>query len=218
MDALRHVRLMAEYNRWMNRRLYEAAAGLPPSALAEDRGAFFGSILGTLNHVVVGDAIWLHRFDAPGHWDRLRDASEWLPRPRSLRDPLAGDLPALAALRSRIDELIVAWCDQLIFTDLDRVLAYRNSKGEVFQRQVGPLLSHFFNHQTHHRGQASTLLFQAGIDPGDTDLIRMPGFDPFTPVAEDDAGDIPPAPPSVAGPVPPASFAAPGAARDGTAA
>ena len=57
--------------------------------------------------------------------------------------------------------------------------------GEAQQRQVGPLLSHFFNHQTHHRGQATTLLCQAGVDPGVTDLIAMPGFDPFTPVDDD---------------------------------
>ena len=75
MDALRHVRLMAEYNRWMNQRLYAAAGRLDAPALAQDRGAFFGSILGTLNHLAVTDAIWLHRYDAPGHWDRLREAA-----------------------------------------------------------------------------------------------------------------------------------------------
>jgi uncharacterized damage-inducible protein DinB len=215
MDALRHVRLMAEYNRWMNRRLYEAAASLPPQALHQDRGAFFGSILGTLNHVVVGDSIWLRRFDAPGHWERLREAIDWLPRPTSLRDPLATDLPSLTVLRARIDELIVAWCEHLIFTDLDRVLVYRNVAGDVFQRQVGPLLSHFFNHQTHHRGQATTLLFQAGVDPRETDLIAMPGFDPFTPIDEDEAGDLPPLPPSVGTvTVPAATAAVPGAPTD----
>ena len=191
MDALRHVRLMAEYNRWTNRRLYEAAATLSPEAIAADRGAFFGSILGTLNHVAVADAIWLHRFDGPGHWDRLREATEWLPRPTSLRETLAADLPTLRALRERIDGVIAAWCDELIFTDLDRVLVYRNMGGQPQQRQVGPLLSHYFNHQTHHRGQATTLLFQAGVDPGATDLVAMPGFDPFTPVddADPDTGD-----------------------------
>lgn len=218
MDALRHVRLMAEYNRWMNRRLYEAAACLPAQALHEDRRAFFGSILGTLNHLLVADSIWLRRFDAPGHWERLREAIDWLPRPTSLRDPLAGDLPTLAALRTRIDDLIVAWCEHLIFTDLDRVLVYRNVAGESFQRQVGPLLSHFFNHQTHHRGQATTLLFQAGVDPRETDLIAMPGFDPFTPIGEDEAGDLPPRPPSLGGPVPQTSMAASEAQGDRSAA
>jgi uncharacterized damage-inducible protein DinB len=208
MDALRHVRLMAEYNRWSNRWLLDAAAKLDAQALAQDRGAFFGSILGTLNHLVVTDAIWLHRFDATGHWDTLREASGWLPRPASLRDTPCPDLGALVAMRERMDALIVAWCDELIFNDLDRVLVYRNSASEPFQRQVGPLLSHFFNHQTHHRGQATALLFQAGVDPGATDLIAMPGFDPFTEINEEEAGDIPPPPRSVAPPTPRASIAA----------
>jgi uncharacterized damage-inducible protein DinB len=199
MDALRHVRLMAEYNRWMNRRLYETAAGLDAAALAQERGAFFGSILGTLNHLCVTDAIWLHRFDAPGQWDTLRAATDWLPRPRTLRDTLHAELDPLGRLRERIDDLIVAWSEALIFTDLDRVLVYRNMAGEAQQRQVGPLLSHFFNHQTHHRGQVTTLLHQAGVDVGVTDLIAMPGFDPFVALDDDDAADIPPLPPSLAG-------------------
>jgi uncharacterized damage-inducible protein DinB len=189
MDALRHVRLMAEYNRWMNQRLYAAAATLPHEALAQDRGAFFGSILGTLNHLAVADILWLHRFDAPGHWDRLREALDWLPRPDGLRDTLGADLETLAALRERLDALIVAWGDELKFNDLDRVLVYRNTDGESMQRQVGPLLSHYFNHQTHHRGQATALLFQAGVDPGVTDLLAMPGFDPFSKVAEPEPAD-----------------------------
>jgi len=184
MDALRHVRLMAEYNRWMNQRVYAAAASLPHEALVEDRGAFFGSILGTLNHVAVADVLWLHRFDTPGHWDRIREALDWLPRPTGLRDTLCADLPALQALRERLDTLIVAWSEELIFNDLDRVLSYRNMGGEPRQLQVGALLSHYFNHQTHHRGQATALLCQAGADVGVTDLIAMPGFDPFTPIAE----------------------------------
>jgi uncharacterized damage-inducible protein DinB len=189
MDALRHVRLMAEYNRWMNQRIYAAAATLPHDALATDRGAFFGSILGTLNHLAVTDIVWLHRFDQPGQWDRLREALDWLPRPAGLRDTLAADLDTLRELRERLDALIVAWCDELIFNDLDRVLAYRNMAGDSLQRQVGALLSHYFNHQTHHRGQVSTLLFQAGVDPGVTDLVAMPGFDPFSPVIEPDPAD-----------------------------
>ena len=179
MDALRHVRMMAAYNRWMNERVYEAAAKLPAEAVLADRGAFFGSIMGTLNHLAVGDSIWLRRFELPGHWDRLREADPWLPRAATLRDLLAPDLAGLAQLRARIDKLIVDWCDELIFTDLDRVLSYANMRGEPQRYQVGPLLSHFFNHQTHHRGQATTLLFPAGVDPGATDLVAMPAFEPF---------------------------------------
>jgi uncharacterized damage-inducible protein DinB len=192
---------MAEYNRWMNRRMYSAAASLDAKALAEDRRAYFGSILGTLNHLVVGDALWLRRFDMPGHWETLRSADGWLPRPVTLRDTIGTDLASLRSIRERIDTLIVDWCDELIFTDLDRVLQYRNLIGEPFQRQVGPLLSHYFNHQTHHRGQASTLLHQAGVDVGETDLLAMPGFDPFTTIDESDTDDIPPMPASLIQPL-----------------
>ena len=188
MDALRHVRLMADYNRWMNRAIYDAAATLPHPVLVRDAGAFFGSILGTLNHLAVTDALWLRRFDVPHHWHRLRAALEWLPAPAGLRDTVAHDLDSLRALRERLDGLIVAWSDDLVFNDLDRVLVYRNTSGEPMRRQVGPLLSHFFNHQTHHRGQVSALLFQCGVDPGVTDLIAMPGFDPFSAIPEDTEG------------------------------
>jgi uncharacterized damage-inducible protein DinB len=179
MDALRHVRLMADYNRWMNRRLCAAAASLAPDALHVDRGAFFGSILGTFNHVVAGDSAWLHRFARPAHWDRLQEASVWLPNPQGYRDAVVPDLAALRDLRERIDTLIVAWCAELKFNDLDRMMRYENRAGESRRFQLGPLLSHFFNHQTHHRGQVTTLLVQAGADPGPTDLVAMPSFDPF---------------------------------------
>jgi uncharacterized damage-inducible protein DinB len=184
MDALRHVRLMAEYNRWMNQRILVAAAALPADALRLDRGPVCGSILDTLNRQAIADATWLRRFEQPGLWARLRDALDWLPRPPGPGIALAADLDALHALRDRLDALIVAWGDELIFKDLDRVVAYENSAGETRSRQMGALLSHFFNQQTHHRGQATALLCQAGADPGATDLIAMPGFDPFSPVAE----------------------------------
>jgi uncharacterized damage-inducible protein DinB len=99
MDALRHVRLMADYNHWMNERLYAAAAGLDAPALVADRGAFFGSILGTLNHLAVTDCLWLRRFRSAFDWDRLREADPWLPRPTALRDTLADALPELQALQ-----------------------------------------------------------------------------------------------------------------------
>jgi len=189
MDARRHVRLMADYNRWMNRRITAAAAGLAPQALAEERGAPHGSILGTLNHQAVCDSIWLRRFEAPGHWARLEAAATWLPEPSSARDTLAADLPSYCVLRERLDDLLVAWCGELIFNDLDRVLSYRSVSGETRRRQVGPLLSHLFNQQTHLRGQATTLMTQAGVDPGCVHLTALPGFDPFSAVPDDAADE-----------------------------
>lgn len=206
MDALRHVRLMADYNRWMNRRLFESAALLPLPELIVDRGAFFCSILGTLNHLAIGDALWLRRFSAPGHWDRLREADAWLPSPQDLRERLSDDLAALGGWRERLDGLIVDWCAEIKFNDLDRLIEYRNMRGDLRQQQVGPLMFHFFNHQTHHRGQVTTLLFQAGVDPGVTDLVALPGFDPFS-ASVGDATDGAPA--ATTGDSPPVSTSEP---------
>jgi uncharacterized damage-inducible protein DinB len=189
MDALRHVRLMADYNRWTNRQLYAAVSPLPASVLAADTGDQFGSILAGLNHQVAADAQWLQRFGSSGHFERLTAASDWLAAAALLRESVSTDLGELSALRDRIDSLISGWCADLIFKDLDRVLVYRNPTGLPQQHQLGPLLSHFFNHQTHLRGQISTLLHQAGAQTGPSELVGMPGFDPFSPLEGDSASD-----------------------------
>ena len=168
-----HVILMAGYNRWMNARIYAAAARLDAAALREDRGAFFGSVLGTLNHLVVGDRIWLARFAThPGAHAALGPVRE-LPVPHALNQILYHDLVALTRHRELLDEVICRWADSLSDADLDHVLHYANSKGEPFARRFASLLMHFFNHQTHHRGQLTTLLSQAGQDVGVTDLLAL---------------------------------------------
>jgi uncharacterized damage-inducible protein DinB len=182
MDAIRHVRLMADYNRWTNRQLFATAGELSPASLVAATGDRFGSIMAGLNHQVAGDALWLRRFSSTGHFERLLEASAWLPAPGSLDERVSADLAQLAELRDRIDELITAWCSDLIFKDLDRVLVYRNQSDLPQQHQLGPLLSHFFNHQTHQRGRLSTLLHQAGLEAGLGELVGMPGFDPFSPL------------------------------------
>jgi uncharacterized damage-inducible protein DinB len=187
MDALRHVRLMADYNRWTNRQLYAAVSPLSAAVLAAKTGDHFGSIMAGLSHQVAGDARWLERFGSTGHFERLLAAGDWLPGAASQCESASIDLGELTALRVRIDELIAGWCADLIFKDLDRILVYRNPTGLVQQHQLGPLLSHFFNHQTHHRGQISTLLHQAGVEAGLSELVGMPGFDPFSPLDGDTA-------------------------------
>lgn len=165
--------LMAEYNRWMNDRMYEAAGKLDAGELTADKGAFFGSILGTLNHIMVADLIWLHRFaQIPPSTSALGALTDF-PRPSSLRQPLAQDLAGLRALRRKLDDIILGWVAQLTPQHMAEELAYTNSAGVASRRSFGPVLQHFFNHQTHHRGQASTLLFQAGVDVGVTDLVAL---------------------------------------------
>jgi uncharacterized damage-inducible protein DinB len=165
--------LLADYNRWMNERMYEAARKLDDNALAADRGAFFGSILGTLNHLVVADTIWLRRLVQHPAADAVRSALAEFPHATSLRHPMATDLDALRPMRQRLDALIVRWAAGLTPDVLGSDLSYTNTAGIASTRNFGALVQHFFNHQTHHRGQASTLLFQAGVDVGVTDLLAL---------------------------------------------
>lgn len=165
--------LMAEYNRWMNQRLYDAASRLPESELARDMGAFFGSILQTLNHIAVGDTIWLHRFATatPDSW--LNSALLSYPRPTSLRQEIGRTLGELRAYRESLDDIIIGWSSRLTGEQLSQTLSYGNTAGQKQARNLCALVMHFFNHQTHHRGQVTTLLFQAGVDVGVTDLLAV---------------------------------------------
>ncbi|GGY61037.1 DinB family protein [Marinobacter zhanjiangensis] len=166
-------RQMATYNQWINDSLYEASTRLDAGELARDRGAFFGSILGTLNHIVVGDTLWLKRFAThPSGTETLRAVSA-LPAPSSLDQILFEDFRKLHEHRRWLDGEIIRWADGLTEADVDQVLAYRNSKGKPFNKRLSYLILHFFNHQTHHRGQISTLLSQAGVDIGVTDLVAL---------------------------------------------
>jgi uncharacterized damage-inducible protein DinB len=173
MTTTAHIVLMAAYNEWMNTRLYEAAERIPAEELAQDRDAFFGSIIGTLNHLVVTDTIWLKRFAAHPSNPKALDPVRALPQPMALNEIVFADLARLAQRRKVIDAAINAWAGALTQADLDHVLHYANTKGVKSQKRFSSLLTHFFNHQTHHRGQASTLLFQAGQDVGVTDLLAL---------------------------------------------
>ena len=169
----RSAALMAEYNRWMNQRIIEAALRLPPSEITKDRGAFFGSLLQTLNHIAVADTIWLNRFARHPNASDLRANLAGFPVPGSLRQELASSLQDLRIHRSALDEIIVTWAGSLTEGQLGETLNYTNMSGVVQSKNFGALVQHFFNHQTHHRGQASTLLFQAGVDVGVTDLLAV---------------------------------------------
>ncbi|WP_339906272.1 DinB family protein [Pseudomonas guineae] len=167
------LQLLARYNAWMNSKLYNAADQLSPQALREDRGAYFTSIFGTLNHIAVADIVWLKRFAEHPACNQLREALIDVPRPTALDQQVFDALAPLQALRGRLDGQISDWVAALTEPDLEQVLAYGNMKGVPAQRPYASLMLHFFNHQTHHRGQASTLLFQAGQDIGVTDLLAL---------------------------------------------
>ena len=170
---LDQYRLFAEYNRLMNVRLYDAASRLSDSDLRRDRGAFFKSVLGTLNHILVGDIIWLKRFSGhPSSEKALSDVAR-LDRPGSLDAVLFDDLAVLREERLKVDDVIVRWIHSLSEEDLGGSIAYESMAGVPYRKPFASLISHLFLHQVHHRGQVTTLLSQSGVDFGETDLIEI---------------------------------------------
>jgi uncharacterized damage-inducible protein DinB len=173
MSLKSHFELMARYNQWMNAKIYDASSRLDTTALHADKGAFFGSVFGTLNHLLVADTIWLKRFAEHQPGLHSLDPVRPMPHPYSLSEPLHGDFKALRAARQAMDDVIVGFCVEAGDDDYARALNYTNRSGEVLIAPLGSLMQHFFNHQAHHRGQVTTLLTQAGIDVGVTDLVAL---------------------------------------------
>ena len=159
MSALEQFRMMAGYNRWMNEKLYAICAQLSDEERKRDRQAFFRSIHGTLNHLLLTDRGWLARFTG-GSWTF-----------RSLDQELYADFDELRRERVETDAAIEAYVAALAPERLSEPFSYTTYAGKRFTHPLGPALVHWFNHQTHHRGQLTTLLSQLGIDPGVTDLI-----------------------------------------------
>ena len=173
MSLKDHFELLATYNQWMNSKVYEAAGRLSVTDLAKDRGAFFGSILGTLNHILVGDTVWLKRFAThPSCLNSLRAVAD-LQNPTSPDQIVFDNLGSLYEHRIWLDRQIINWISELSAGDLDFVLSYHDIKGIPAKKRYSSLVLHFFNHQTHHRGQVSTLLSQVGVDIGVTDLLAQ---------------------------------------------
>ena len=171
MSLKSNFELMAEYNQVMNENIYQAASKLSEVDLAKDQGAFFGSIINTLNHILVGDIIWLQRFALHLEGFPALDHVRALEVPKSLETVLYAEFSVLKEKRKEMDELIRSFTEELNEKDISRSFPYKNTKGQSFKKNFGHVLQHFFNHQTHHRGQVSTLLCQNGIDFGVTDLL-----------------------------------------------
>ena len=154
---------MARYSQWMNERVYECCARLSDDERKRDVGAFFKSIHGTLNHLLLGDRIWLGRFTG---------------KPfaiTSLAQELYSDFSELRSERTLTDAATVGWARALTTEDFTRELTYTSVVNPKPRRYpFWFAVTHFFNHQTHHRGQLTTLLAQRGLDPGVTDLIWLP--------------------------------------------
>lgn len=156
----RHFMMFAAYNQWANSRIYDACADLSEEEFGRNTGAFFGSMLGTLNHILTADRVWMKRFTGEG------DA------PATLDAIIHRALPALRAAREAEDKRIVQWVDGLS----DKAFAGRFSYMTVtdmrtISQRLSPALDHLFNHQTHHRGQAHMILTVLGRPSVPLDLI-----------------------------------------------
>jgi len=173
MGLKSHFEMMAKYNHWFNGKIYDSASSLSEEILNKDQGAFFKSISGTLNHIFVADTNWLKRFvTQPKNYAALSYVVQ-LPSPKSLDDIMYEKFSALSKERRKLDEVIINWCAECEEQDYSASIIYPNMKGIEYRENYGSLVQHFFNHQTHHRGQVSTLLFQNGIDVGVTDLLAI---------------------------------------------
>jgi len=165
---------LAAYNRWMNEKLYATAAELTDEEGRRDLGAFFRSVHGTLGHVLLADRAWLGRFTGDRAVAESRDASGApIALTGKLDQELYADFAELRRERARTDADIERFVAGL---DADRLAApfrYRTNAGVPQEHPLWWAVLHFFNHQTHHRGQATTLLKQLGRDPGVTDLVAM---------------------------------------------
>jgi len=159
-----YCQLMARYNRWMNERLYALLAEVPDAERKLDRGAFFGSIHGTLNHLLWGDRMWLGRFiDEPCNHP-------------AFGTDMYGGFAELAGEREITDRKMLDWAGGVAASWLDGTLSYV-SKVDGRRREMPRAVAvlQLFNHGTHHRGQLTTLMKQMGLDPGITDIPWLPG-------------------------------------------
>ncbi len=152
--------MFAAYNAWANERIYEAASSLTKEEFTRDVGAFFKSMRGTLNHLLVADKIWLKRLTGEG------DA------PAALDTILYIDLPKLRVARENEDKRLIEWVGSQSEKQLSGRFTYMTATDmRTVSQRVAPALSHVFNHQTHHRGQAHTILTILGKEGPSLDLI-----------------------------------------------
>jgi len=160
-----YVQRMARYNRWQNQNLYDVADQLADDERRRERGAFFGTIHGTLSHLLWGDQAWMARFAGT-------------PKPQggiSTSAALYPDWDKLKRERAAVDKAIIIWADELDPEWLAGDLTWHSfATGREMSKPKDMLVMHFFNHQTHHRGQVHCMLTQAGGKPHDTDLSLQP--------------------------------------------
>ncbi|MDR3495506.1 MAG: DinB family protein [Ancalomicrobiaceae bacterium] len=145
---LAHFRMFARYNAWANRLVYDAAAVLSDADYRSDQGAFFKSLNGTFNHLLVADRIWMRRFTGEG------------PQPTALDQILHDDFASLRQARVAEDARIVGFFDRLTIEQAAANMSYRSllAAASATTQPMAEAILHCFNHQTHHRGQVHMIL------------------------------------------------------------
>jgi uncharacterized damage-inducible protein DinB len=160
-----YAALMAEYNVWMNDKIYAACAGLSAEELKRDRGAFFRSIHATLNHVLWGDRVWLGRFNGKTY------------PVGAIGVDLYDQFAELHAARHEMDQELLGWSRSVTQAWLDEPMTWQSRAYAFSQTQPRwVLVVQMFNHQTHHRGQVHAMLTPLGIDVGPTDVPLLPAL------------------------------------------
>jgi uncharacterized damage-inducible protein DinB len=154
-------RMLARYNRIANERLYEACGRLEPVEFRRERKGSFGSIHGLLNHVLLGDRIWMSRFAGRGHTTP------------PLNSILFEDFAELRSARAAQDGEIEAFFAQTDTDFLQRQLPYTNNQSKYYVEAAPVAVLHFFNHQTHHRAQVHVMISQTDIKPPSLDMHRI---------------------------------------------
>ncbi|MDD1782878.1 damage-inducible protein DinB [Enterovibrio sp. ZSDZ35] len=165
--------LLARYNQWMNEALYTKAREMTDNDLYADKGAFFGSAFHTLSHIYTGDLLWLARFTSVKSAVDLDKGLGVFPTATSNKVHFCSTLDDLENGRKALDALILEWVEGIDATEFEGHVTYRNLSGAMFSDPLPSVLLHFFNHQTHHRGQFTTLLSQSGESDYFTDLIGL---------------------------------------------
>lgn len=158
MELLQHFRMLARYNRVANERLYEACAQLTDEEYRRGRKGSFGSIHALLNHLLLGDRIWMARFEGGGQTTP------------PLNTVLHGEFAPLRAARVEEDDRIESFFAGAAPSFLTEELRYVNSKGVQREDDAAMAAAHFFNHQTHHRGQVHVMLAQTPVQAPSLDL------------------------------------------------
>lgn len=164
---------LAKYNQWMNNNLYQHCTKLGQTAIEQEQGAFFGSILRTLNHLYIGDLFWLSRCKEDPTLLQPKDDAGNPIKLTALDQIVFKDIETLYQQRQQLDTNIVHYIESLEPEALNSIVSYQTSGHEPRENPLNLVLTHWFNHQTHHRGQITTLLSQQGIDVGITDLIYI---------------------------------------------